>query len=70
MVATCSLFDNYTDRILTLNHVEVDICKSITIIVKKHETFRLPLTVSLIQIVGRKITVMYDNDYCLVLIPY
>lgn len=65
MVHKCTLFDNNNEKLLSFNRVDLDICRSMTIIVKKHETINLPLAVSSILIKHGRITVLYDNDYSL-----
>lgn len=70
MVKKVTFFTDKTEKLFSINEITVDVCKSHTLIHKKFETIRLPLTVQLIQIIDRKITVMYENDYCLTIFPY
>lgn len=70
MVLKATLFNESGDKVLFFQHVGIDICKSMTLICRKFETVRLPLAPAVIQVTDRKITVMYENDYCLTIIPY
>lgn len=61
------LKDITEDTILTWHNVIIDVCRSHTLIHKKHETIRLPCTVESRQTFGAKTVVYYTNGYYLVI---